>query len=61
MDGGGDACTPLGGSGPGAFNDVTTGTNNAGFGDGFTAAKGWDPATGWGTPNYAAMEALLDL
>ena len=45
----------------GAFNDVTTGTNNAGFGDGFTAAKGWDPATGWGTPNYAAMEALLDL
>jgi tripeptidyl-peptidase-1 len=45
----------------GAFNDVTTGTNNAGYGDGFTAAKGWDPATGWGTPNYAAMEKLLNL
>jgi tripeptidyl-peptidase-1 len=39
----------------GAFFDVTTGMNNAGFGDGFTAAKGWDPATGNGTPNFKAM------
>jgi tripeptidyl-peptidase-1 len=45
----------------GAFNDVTSGTNNAGFGNGFTATDGWDPATGFGTPNYAAMEATLDL
>lgn len=42
----------------GAFNDVTTGTNNAGTGNGFTATTGWDPATGFGTPNYPALEAL---
>lgn len=43
----------------GVFNDVTTGTNNAGVGNGFTATKGWDPATGFGTPNYPAMLALV--
>jgi tripeptidyl-peptidase I len=43
----------------GVFNDVTTGTNNAGFGAGFTATKGWDPATGFGTPNFVAMEQLV--
>lgn len=42
----------------GVFNDVTTGTNNAGFGAGFTATEGWDPATGYGTPNFPAMLAL---
>jgi len=31
---------------PSAFNDVTTGTNNEGVGEGFTAAEGWDPTTG---------------
>jgi tripeptidyl-peptidase-1 len=45
----------------GAFNDVTTGKNNANFGDGFEAAKGWDPATGYGTPNYPKMAALLNV
>jgi tripeptidyl-peptidase I len=43
----------------GVFNDVTSGTNNAGTGNGFTATKGWDPATGYGTPNYPAMLALV--
>jgi tripeptidyl-peptidase-1 len=43
----------------GAFNDVTSGTNNAGEGNGFTATTGWDAATGFGTPNYAAMEKLI--
>lgn len=41
----------------GAFNDVTTGTNNAGFGAGFSATTGWDPATGFGTPNYDKLLA----
>jgi len=38
-----------------AFNDVTSGTNNAGNDYGFTATAGWDPASGVGTPNYAAL------
>merc|ERR1712028_97980 len=45
-----------------AFNDVTSGKNNAGSGNGFTAVKGWDAATGFGTPDYtkllAAVQAL---
>ena len=43
----------------GVFYDVTTGTNNANFGNGFTATTGWDPATGFGTPNYPAMLKLV--
>jgi len=46
-------------AGPGGgFMDVTTGTNNANFGAGFTATEGWDPATGFGTPNYPALLKL---
>lgn len=44
---------------PTAFNDVTTGRNDAGHSHGFTAVKGWDPATGFGTPNYAALAKLV--
>merc|ERR1712100_93596 len=39
----------------GAFNDVTSGKNNAGFGNGFTAIKGWDAATGFCTPDYEKL------
>ncbi|KAJ6030884.1 hypothetical protein N7460_011150 [Penicillium canescens] len=40
---------------PEAFFDVTKGSN-AGCGtDGFSAAEGWDPVTGLGTPNYPAL------
>jgi tripeptidyl-peptidase-1 len=43
-----------------AFNDVTTGKNDGGQRTGgFEAAKGWDAATGLGTPNYAALEKAL--
>jgi len=42
----------------GGFFDVTTGTNSAGFGAGFTATEGWDPATGFGSPNFPAMLSL---
>lgn len=42
----------------GAFNDVTTGNNNAGYGAGFEATTGWDPATGFGTPDYPKLTAI---
>lgn len=40
---------------PGAFQDVTSGKNSATRKWGFTAVKGWDPATGFGTPDYEAL------
>jgi len=46
---------------PSAFNDVTVGDNIcteygcAASCKGWTAAKGWDPVTGLGTPNYGAL------
>ncbi|KAL8832256.1 MAG: hypothetical protein Q9191_000388 [Dirinaria sp. TL-2023a] len=40
---------------PTALHDITVG-NNSGCGtSGFFAAKGWDPVTGLGTPNYPAL------
>jgi len=49
---------------PDAFNDVSAGKNNANGPEGFTAIKGWDAATGLGTPNFpklkdAAVKAAL--
>mmetsp|Transcript_129338 Transcript_129338/g.258237 ORF Transcript_129338/g.258237 Transcript_129338/m.258237 type:complete len:583 (+) Transcript_129338:84-1832(+) len=40
-----------------AFNDVTQGRNGGSIfsWDGFTATEGWDPASGWGTPNFKAL------
>jgi len=48
-----------------AFQDVTSGKNSAGRQYGFSAIKGWDPATGLGTPNFeelskAAMSKATD-
>ena len=41
------------------FNDVTTG-NNPGCGtQGFYASPGWDPVTGWGTPDWTAWRAIV--
>lgn len=39
------------------FNDVNDGSqNNCNAGTtGFSALDGWDPATGWGTPNYSCL------
>jgi subtilase family serine protease len=46
-----------------AFHDVTTGTNTAQLGaktiTGYPAAPGWDPATGWGSPNAQILVPLL--
>ncbi|KAF8330248.1 subtilisin-like protein [Amanita rubescens] len=41
------------------FNDVTVG-NNAGCGTtGFNATEGWDPVTGFGTPNFVKLMDLI--
>lgn len=39
---------------PEAFFDVTQGNNGA-----YTASKGWDPATGWGSPNGPVLFNLV--
>lgn len=39
-----------------AFNDVYSGSaKGCGHMDGFEAAEGWDPVTGFGTPNFPTM------
>ena len=41
------------------FNDITEG-NNPGCGtDGFSAAPGWDPSTGLGTPEYSKLLSVF--
>ncbi|KAI0029778.1 family S53 protease [Vararia minispora EC-137] len=44
-----------------AFNDITTGSNPGCGTNGFPAEVGWDPVTGLGTPNYAALRAAVGL
>ena len=38
----------------GAFNDVTSGDNDA-----YTATKGWDYVTGWGSPHFDQIATIL--
>ncbi len=40
-----------------AFTDITTGSNPGCNTNGFPAAEGWDPVTGWGTPDYTKFVA----
>ncbi|KAJ7436198.1 subtilisin-like protein [Mycena latifolia] len=41
---------------PSAFNDITAG-NNPGFcSSGFNTTTGWDPVSGFGSPNYPALQ-----
>ena len=46
-----------------AFHDIATGNNTPTFPGhtitGYTAAPGWDPVTGWGSPNAQALIPLL--
>jgi subtilase family serine protease len=46
-----------------AFHDVTTGDNSviwpAGVVTGYTAGPGWDPVTGWGSPDARYLVPLL--
>jgi len=50
---------------PTAFFDVTNGDNinpgccRSGQESGFECAKGWDPVTGVGTPNFAVLSTLI--
>lgn len=46
---------------PGAFNDITEGSNPGCGTQGFSATGGWDPATGLGTPNYGALRSAAGL
>jgi tripeptidyl-peptidase-1 len=41
------------------FNDVTAGDNKDKGKYGFEAVKGWDPATGMGSPNFAKLAKLV--
>lgn len=47
-----------------ALTDITSGSNSGCSGvisgAGFDAVSGWDPATGLGTPNYAALLKISD-
>ncbi len=43
------------GSAPGSFHDITQGNNGA-----YSAAAGWDPCTGLGSPQGTALLAALD-
>jgi subtilase family serine protease len=46
-----------------AFHDITTGDNTFAFPPsritGYQAGPGWDPVTGWGTPDAAVLVPLL--
>jgi subtilase family serine protease len=42
-----------------AFHDVRTGNNIVAGLTGYEAAPGWDPVTGWGTPNAGLLVPLL--
>ncbi|EFX06237.1 alkaline serine protease [Grosmannia clavigera kw1407] len=44
---------------PEAFNDITSGSNPGCGTSGFPAAKGWDPVTGLGSPNYPKLREIL--
>jgi len=43
----------------GTFYDITSGNNATHIADGYLAVKGWDPVTGLGSPNYAALSLPL--
>ena len=49
----------IGAEHPTAFQDITDGSNPQGECPGFEATTGWDPASGWGSPNFAALQKLV--
>ena len=44
---------------PGAMHDITEGSNPHGECPGFDAGKGWDPVTGWGSPDFGVLKTLV--
>ncbi|KAH9888842.1 peptidase S8/S53 domain-containing protein [Cubamyces lactineus] len=45
--------------GAAALNDITSGSNTGCGAQGFPALAGWDPATGFGSPDYDKLLALV--
>ena len=49
--------------GPRALHDITTGDNTVRFPPqtvtGYSATPGWDPVTGWGSPDASVLVPLL--
>jgi hypothetical protein len=47
-----------------AFHDITTGNNTVMISSttitGYPAGPGWDPVTGWGTPDASILIPVLD-
>ncbi|KZV63258.1 tripeptidyl peptidase A [Peniophora sp. CONT] len=41
------------------FNDITVGSNPGCGTQGFNATEGWDPITGFGTPNFGLLKAIV--
>ncbi|KAF8340255.1 peptidase S8/S53 domain-containing protein, partial [Cantharellus anzutake] len=46
---------------PGVLNDITTGSNPGCGTTGFNATRGWNPATGFGTPDLPRLLKALKL
>lgn len=44
---------------PGAFHDITVGSNPGCGSGGFNATPGWDPVTGLGTPDYQKLKEVF--
>jgi len=42
-----------------AFNDITSESAKGCDVDGFQAVKGWDAVTGFGTPDFTKLQALV--
>jgi tripeptidyl-peptidase-1 len=42
-----------------AFNDITSGQNPGCSTNGFKALAGWDPVTGFGTPDFLKLQAIV--
>lgn len=41
------------------FNDITEGENGGFTCKGFAADEGWDPASGWGSPNFGLLKGMV--
>lgn len=46
-------------TGTAGFNDITSGSNPGCNTNGFTAQEGWDPVTGWGTPDFVKLQSIV--
>ncbi|PAV19635.1 subtilisin [Pyrrhoderma noxium] len=46
-------------TGTAGFNDITSGSNPGCGTNGFSAKAGWDPVTGWGTPDFVKLQSIV--